>query len=153
MIQKIDELDRSILKILQDDAMIHLKQMAGLLNKSYSTIHGRIGRLKESGAIMKTMVCLDKKHVGIQTIGILYLNLKTYSPEGLAQLKKQLEEIKAVCVCVNTTGTNNIVVVIAAKNTEAFAEIERKICALDNVNRGSSQTLTDFIIPFRGIEL
>jgi len=55
----IDEIDKKILKILQEDSRTPFSRIAKMLNLSESTIHLRIKRLREEGIIRGFLVDID----------------------------------------------------------------------------------------------
>jgi len=60
----LDEIDKKILRLLQEDAHYTLKDIANKINLSLTPVHDRVKRLEKDGIIEKYVTLLDKKKLG-----------------------------------------------------------------------------------------
>ncbi|MEI7846824.1 MAG: Lrp/AsnC family transcriptional regulator [Chloroflexota bacterium] len=60
----IDETDKKILRLLQKDAHLTLKDIANEINLSLTPVHDRVKRLEKEGYIEKYATILNKKKLG-----------------------------------------------------------------------------------------
>lgn len=60
----LDETDKKILRILQQDAHCTLKDIANKINLSLTPVHDRVKRLEKEGIIEKYVSLLNKKKLG-----------------------------------------------------------------------------------------
>ena len=61
----LDELDMAILRLLQSNALITIKEISAAINLSMSPIHDRIKRLEQEGIIQKYVTLLDRKKLDL----------------------------------------------------------------------------------------
>lgn len=91
--EKYDDTDRQILKILQTDSTIPLESIATQLSVSVNTCWRRIRRLEENGIIRARVAICDPDKVGIgQTV---FVAVKT-SDHSSAWLKKFAKTVTAI---------------------------------------------------------
>lgn len=62
--RELDELDKQILKILQEDAETPYSQISAKLGISKAAVHKRLKELKKRGAIRKICAIVDPKMLG-----------------------------------------------------------------------------------------
>ena len=60
----IDETDKKILRLLQANAHLTLKDIANQINLSLTPVHDRVKRLEKEGVIDKYVTVLNKKKLG-----------------------------------------------------------------------------------------
>ncbi|MBP6182509.1 Lrp/AsnC family transcriptional regulator [Flavobacterium sp.] len=60
----LDETDKKILRLLQEDAHLTLKDIANQINLSLTPVHDRVKRLEKEGIIEKYVSILNKKKLG-----------------------------------------------------------------------------------------
>jgi DNA-binding Lrp family transcriptional regulator len=60
----LDETDKKILRLLQEDAHLTLKDIANQISLSLTPVHDRVKRLEKEGIIEKYVSILNKKKLG-----------------------------------------------------------------------------------------
>lgn len=150
MKHKLDELDKALLRMLQENADLPQKQIAAKLNRSVSTISERKKKLSKLGIIKKITAQLDRKLLGLETEGFLNLRLADYSEQTLKNFRLEVSGISEVRDCTGITGTNNIMVQIVTTDLTSFLKIERAIGTLKNVKEISNYINLESIISDRG---
>lgn len=147
---KFDELDKALLRMLQENADLPQKQIAAKLNRSVSTISERKKKLRKLGVIKKITAHLDRRLLGLETEGYLNLRLADYSEHTLKTFRLEVSEIKEVRDCISITGTNNIMIQIVTTDLTSFSRIERTIGTLKNVKEIRNYINLENIISDRG---
>ena len=150
MIQKINNTDTSILKMLQEDSSRSYKQIASLLHKSCTTITNRIRWLRENGFITRTVAVLNPKKLDLLIQAYIYLRLENYSDDALDPFKKEIAGIDGVCGCTNITGTLNIKLKVITHDTSSLAAIKRKVAGVKGVKEMSGYIVLDDLIAYSG---
>ncbi len=82
---KLDELDKKILALLQENARWTYKEIAQKINLSLTPVHDRIKRLESEGVIEKYVGILNKNKLG--------LGLTVYSQVTIIRQTKEVSEI------------------------------------------------------------
>jgi Lrp/AsnC family leucine-responsive transcriptional regulator len=149
---EFDELDKSILRLLQNDGRLSNKQIAATLNKSQTTIFGRIKKLKRFKAIIKTAAILNGELLGLTIEGYIYLKVLSYSSAQMELFKKNLLQIKGVCRCTSITGQRCLKIKVAVRDTDSFYQIRNAIATLQDVSVEDSYVELKDIIEERGFD-
>ena len=119
--QKLDRLDKQILKLIADDARIPFLEVARLCNVSGAAIHQRIQKLTAMGVLKGSQFIIDPEKTGYETCAFIGLNLK--NPESFDQVVEQLRQMPEVVECHYTTGNYDLFIKIYAKNNHHLLNI------------------------------
>ncbi len=92
MAVRLDEMDRKILRELQEDASQSLDEIARKVGSSKTPVWNRIRKLKDAGIIVKQTVILDPDAVGLGTC--FFVLIRTSEHEAAWQ-KKFLAALQA----------------------------------------------------------
>src|SRR4051812_17565317 len=87
---ELDQFDRRLLNLVQEDAGQTAERMAEQLGLSPSAIQRRLRRLREDGAILRTVAVIDPKAVGRPTFFVVSLQVERERPELIAHLREWL---------------------------------------------------------------
>lgn len=112
--QRLDRLDRQILKLIAEDARIPFLEVARACNVSGAAIHQRIQKLTSLGVIKGSQFIIDPEKVGYETCAYIGLNLK--NPETFDDAVDKLREMPEVVECHYTTGNYDLFIKVYALN-------------------------------------
>lgn len=141
---RIDNLDKSILRALMDNARTAYAELAKRFAVSPGTIHVRVEKMKQAGIIEGTRVQVNPKKLGYDVccfIGIILKSARDY-PVALAKLE-QLEE---VVEAYYTTGHYNVFIKIMTRSIDELQQVlVNKIQVIDEIQ--STETLISLQQP------
>ena len=80
---KIDKIDKKILKIIQDNAILPLSELAKKIEISKTPCWNRIKKMEELGIIKKRITILDNKKVNLPNIAFLSVHAPNHTEEWL----------------------------------------------------------------------
>ena len=143
-IQKLDKLDRQILRMIGEDARVPFLEVARVCNVSGAAIHQRIQKLTNLGIIKGSVFVMDPEKIGYETCAYIGLNLK--NPEDFDRLLEELKKIPEVTECHYTTGNFDMFIKIYARNNHHLLTIIHD--QLQPLGLSSSQTLISFYSAF-----
>ncbi|BAB65482.1 MULTISPECIES: Lrp/AsnC family transcriptional regulator [Sulfolobaceae] len=135
----LDDIDKKILKILQEDARTPFSKIAKMLNLSESTIHIRIKRLRENGIIKGFYVDVDPEKIGYNVVAFVLIKA---DPKKYEQILKKIYEFKEVYEIFDVTGEYYALLKVRVKSREELATILDKIGNMDGV----TSTYTMFVL-------
>ncbi len=118
--QKLDRLDRQILKLIAADARIPFLEVARECNVSGAAIHQRIQKLTNMGVLKGSQFLIDPEKVGYETCAFIGINLK--NPESFDEVVEKLKQIPEVVECHYTTGDYDLFIKIYAINNHHLLE-------------------------------
>ncbi len=119
--QKLDKLDKKILKLIAEDARIPFLEVARICNVSGAAIHQRIQKLTNMGILKGSQFIIDPEKIGYETCAYIGLNLK--NPESFDEVVTKLKEIPEVVECHYTTGNYDLFIKIFAINNHHLLNI------------------------------
>ena len=138
--EKLDNLDRQILKLIADDARIAFLEVARACNVSGAAIHQRIQKLTSMGILQGSPFVIDPEKIGYETCAYIGLNLK--NPESFDTVVEELKKIPEVVECHYTTGNYDMFIKLFAVNNHHLLTIIHD--KLQPLGLSSSQTLISF---------
>lgn len=119
--QKLDKLDKQILRMIAEDARVPFLEVARACNVSGAAIHQRIQKLTSMGIIKGSKFIIDPEKIGYETCAFIGLNLK--NPESFDEVLGKLKEIPEVVECHYTTGDFDMFIKIYAINNHHLLDI------------------------------
>ncbi|WP_224268630.1 Lrp/AsnC family transcriptional regulator [Haloprofundus salinisoli] len=134
---ELDDTDRAILRILQEDARTPFSEIARRIDMSSATVHDRVGRMENAGVIEGYHAKVDPKAAGYGTSALVGLRVEQgHEAEAL----ERLENLDAVKEIYLTTGEWDVMLRVFAHDTEGLRELMfDHIAAMDGFSR--SQTM------------
>ena len=142
--EKLDRLDKQILKLVAADARIPFLEVARVCDVSGAAIHQGIQKLTNIGILKGSQFLIDPEKVGYETCAFIGLNLK--NPEDFDQVLEELKKIPEVTECHYTTGNFDMFIKIYAQNNHHLLTIIHD--KLQPLGLSSSQTLISFHSAF-----
>jgi Lrp/AsnC family transcriptional regulator for asnA, asnC and gidA len=117
---ELDDTDRQILRILQEDARTPFSEIARRIDMSSATVHDRVGRLEEAGVIEGYHAKVDPKEVGLGTTALVGLRVDQGDERETLDRLFELENVREVYL---TTGEWDVMIRVYAKNNDALREL------------------------------
>jgi len=132
-----DSFDLKLLNAMQEDADRTAEQLAEIVALSPSAIARRLRRLREEGAIARTVALLSAELVDQRLRALVSLQLHDHAPAGgLADLRARLQELDEVQFCLEVSGSNDMVLLVASRDMAAFnAFADRELASSAVVRR------------------
>jgi DNA-binding Lrp family transcriptional regulator len=128
----LDEADRRMLALLQQDGRTGLAELAAAAGISQTSVRRRMAELQASG-VLYLDIDFDRKIFGLDTVAMLWLSV---SPSELERTGRDLADHPEVAFCCATTGPTNLHAVVICKSIPAFyTYLTTSISALDAVQQ------------------
>ena len=105
--EKIDETDLKILRILQKDSKKTTKEIAKILNLTSSPVYERIKRLEKQKLIKKYVALVDKKKLNIPITAICMVSLRYHHEGFIDKFDRQIKlakKKKSIVACLIEQG-------------------------------------------------
>lgn len=130
----LDRTDRRILEALQSDARLTLAELADRVALSPSPCWRRVQMLEQSGFITGYHARLDRRRIGLDVHGFVWLRMQNHTPRTAALFERQVVALPEVVSCQNLSGQHDYQLELVAADHDAFALLVReKIRALPGV--------------------
>lgn len=134
-----DHTDIAILKLLQADAKMTVKEIAEKVNLSTTPVHERIKRMEQQGVIKQYAALLDHQKVNKGMIVICYVSLKQHSKTAGAKFIKHIHELPEVIECYNISGEFDFMLKVVAANMNDYYDFHvNKLSQSENIGHVQS---------------
>ena len=118
----LDNLDRAILRELQEDASISNLNLSKKIGLSPSACLARTKNLVESGIIKKFATIVDEKKLGMEVLAFALVNLSPLNRETIHSFLKEINKFPQVQECYTLTGRHDYLLKIVAKDMESYRD-------------------------------
>ena len=118
---KIDKLDKKILRILSKNARIPFKDVAAECGVSRAAIHQRVQHLIDGNVIMGSGFEVNPKSLGYSTCTYVGINLERGSM--YKNVVEELQHIPEIVECHFTTGPYTMLVKLYARDNEPLLNL------------------------------
>ena len=121
--ERIDRVDRAILKKLQEDGRIANVDLAEAVSLSPSACLRRVKALERSGVIAGYRAEVDRVQAGLGLTAFLGLRVEGHSRETSRRIEQALLAIPAVVACYLISGTDDFMVEIAVPDLAGYEQL------------------------------
>jgi Lrp/AsnC family leucine-responsive transcriptional regulator len=129
-----DAKDMAILKLLQENARITVKEISEKVHLSTTPVHERIKRMEESGVIRQYVTLVDAEKVKKGLTVICYVSLRQHSKAAGTKFIKSVMEMNEVVACYNISGEFDFMLKIVAENMNTYYDFQvNKLGEVENV--------------------
>jgi len=129
---KIDDIDREILRMLQDNSRVAFKRIAEKVGVSEATIFVRVKNLKKKGVIKRFTAIVSPELLGKSLTAFVLINSE---PKKLESVLETLSGMDDVYEVYDVTGAYYVIAKIRTENRESLAKIIDRIGMIDGVTR------------------
>lgn len=135
----LDEIDKGLLKILQDNAKTPYSKISRQLGISEATVHLRIRKLLKQGVIKRFQAIVDPEKVGKDVVAIVAL---TVDPKKYENVLAKLKEMPDVYDIYDVTGEYYTILKIRVGSREELTKVLDEIGEIEGVE----STRTMFVL-------
>jgi DNA-binding Lrp family transcriptional regulator len=135
----LDKKDLEILKFLQQNARITVREIAEKVHLSTTPVHERIRRMEGSGVITKYVTLVNAAKVGKGLMVICYVSLKQHSKNAGAKFIKNILEMNEVLECLTISGEFDFLLKVIVENMDAYYDFHvNRLSEIENVGNVQS---------------
>ncbi len=117
---KLDDKDKKILEILQEEAMLPVRAIAEKISLSFTPTYGRIKSLEEQGVISKYVAKINPKEIGLGITAYCSLKLTDRSKEARCSFETALNDMPEIMEAVAYSGQSDYLLKIVATDIDAY---------------------------------
>ena len=144
IMEKIDELDRKILKIITQNARIPFRDVAEQCGVSRAAVHQRVQKMFDNGVITGSSYHVEPKSLGYQLC--VYIGITMEKASMYNNVIAELQQIREVVEAQYTLGAFGILIKVYARDNEHLLQLlNTKIQAIPGV--ADTTTLTALAQP------
>jgi Lrp/AsnC family transcriptional regulator len=125
--QKIDELDRKLLAILQMDSSVSLEEIALRTSMSTNTAWRRIKRLEETGVIVKRVALISPEALGLGMTVFVGIKTADHSDAWLEGFAKAVALMPEVVEFYRMSGETDYLVKLLVESIADYDRVYKKL--------------------------
>jgi Lrp/AsnC family leucine-responsive transcriptional regulator len=142
----LDDMDRKILNLLQEDARLTVQEIADRVGLSSSPCHRRMRQLEERGIILKTIAMVDQKAVGLPVSVFVSIKLERQKEKDLEKFARAISGWREVLECYLMTGPRDYLLRVVVADLAAYEQfLKQKLTRLDGISSIESSFALDQI--------
>jgi Lrp/AsnC family transcriptional regulator, leucine-responsive regulatory protein len=142
----LDEKDIEILRILQQDAKLTVREIGDRINLSATPTHERIKRLENEGVIRKYVALLNPKRIRKNILVICLVSLKSHDKKGAKKFIHAIQEFPEVIECYNISGESDFMLKVVSESMETFHRFYvNKLAEVKGIRQTKSSFVMDVI--------
>lgn len=122
----LDETDKRILRLLQQDAHYKLKDIANKINLSLTPVHDRVKRLEKEGIIEKYVTLLNKKKMGKHLTVYCQVTLIKQNYDISEVFNQAIMNMPEVVECNFISGNFDYLLKIVLEDMESYHHFHQK---------------------------
>ena len=135
----LDEKDMAILRLLQHNARITVKEISDKIHLSTTPVHERIKRMEEAGVIKQYATLVNHTKVKKGLMVICYVSLKQHNKSAGAKFIKMIQEMNEVIECYNISGEFDFMLKVMAENMDDYYNFHvNKLSEAENIGHVQS---------------
>jgi DNA-binding Lrp family transcriptional regulator len=116
----LDEKDFAILRLLQQNAKLTVREIAASIHLSPTPVHERIKRMEASGVIKQYATLIDHRKVKKGIMVICYISLKEHNHKTGLTFIDAVTGFKEVLECYNISGQFDFMLKIVSEDMETY---------------------------------
>ncbi len=135
----LDKTDLAILKLLQQNARVTIKEISEKVHLSTTPVHERIRRMEGNGVIKEYATIVNGAMVKRGLMVICYVSLKQHSKNAGAKFIKSILEMNEVIECLTISGEFDFMLKVVEENMDAYYDFHvNKLSEIENVGNVQS---------------
>ncbi|MDI9858999.1 MULTISPECIES: Lrp/AsnC family transcriptional regulator [Bacteroidota] len=132
--EAIDEIDKKILRILQQDAKVTTKEIANQLGLTISPVYERIRRLESVGYIKQYVAIVDKTLLDNPIMCICQVSMRYHNEEFIEKFEQAVQQLEEIHECYHMAGQVDFLLKIYIKSLDEYHDfVKYKLSKLENI--------------------
>lgn len=143
MSNALDDIDKKVLNLLQDNGRITNAQLAKEVGISPPPMLDRVRKLEKNGYIQKYVALVDPKKLDRGTMAFVSVSLRLHQKDAIQEFVNEIQKIPEVLECHHITGEEDYLLKVVIKDIEHYKQF-----LLDKLTQfdGISKIKTSFIM-------
>ncbi|BDH78856.1 MAG TPA: Lrp/AsnC family transcriptional regulator [Methanothermobacter sp.] len=141
-IVKIDEIDKKILHLLNEDGRMSYREISRKLGVSVGTVHNRVEKLMKNGVIKKFVPVIDHSKLGYKLTAIIGVRVKG---GVLRNWEERTAYHKNVLAIYDVTGEFDAILIGKFRDTSELDKFIKGLLKENDVQRTYTQTVLNIV--------
>lgn len=121
----LDEFDKSLLRLLQQNNRLTIDELSKEINLSQSAIQRRLTRFRDEKIIEADVSIVSQEVAGIGITCVVDVILNEGNSKAIDAFKKAMLKCPEVSLCFYVTGTYDFVLIVNTKDMSHFEDFQK----------------------------
>lgn len=137
---ELDETDKKILELLQQNARFTIKEIAARLHLSTTPIFDRMKRMERDGVIDRYVALIDPAKIGKTLFAYVHISLKEHDRENVEAFVAQVIQFQEVLECCHVTGEADFVLKVVMDDIDSYNQfVLDRLSVVANIGKVESR--------------
>lgn len=123
----LDEIDRKILALLQEDASLTVSEMSDRLGLSRTPVWQRIQKLQDAGVIRKRVAVLDQSKLNLGVTAFVQIKTSQHNMAWLETFSRAVDAIEEVVEFYRMSGETDYLLRIVVPDLAAYDRVYKRL--------------------------
>ena len=129
MVDKVDEIDCHILRLIQNDVSLSVDSVAERVNLSRNACWRRIKRLEEDGIIKSRVALVDPDKLGMGLSVIVMIRTNNHEPGWLAKFERAVSSLPEILGAHRMSGDLDYVLRVQVADVKDYDRFYQRLIA------------------------
>ena len=135
----LDQKDLAILKLLQHNARITVKEISDKVNLSTTPVYERIKWMEETGVIKQYATLVDPAKLNKHLMVIVYVSLKQHNKTAGSKFVKAINEMSEVLECYSISGEFDFMLKVLVEDMNVYYNFHvNRLSEIENIGNVQS---------------
>ena len=135
----LDHKDLAILRMLQHNARVTVKEISDKVHLSTTPVYERIKWLEATGVIREYVTLLDPAKLNKRLMVIAYVSLKQHNKTAGSKFVKAINEMNEVLECYSISGEFDFMLKVVVEDMNAYYDFHvNRLSELENIGNVQS---------------
>jgi len=135
---ELDQTDKKLLGLLEEDATMTIKQLAAHLNLTVTPVHERVKKLKKAGIIEAVQAKINRHKIGLSMMVICEVTMDSHTKESIQLFESEIAKLDEVKECLHVSGVHDYMLKVVLTDMDSYRDFIMnklsKIKGVVNVN-------------------
>jgi len=129
----LDQIDRDILNLIQDNCKTALSKLGEEVGLSAPSVVERLRRLESEGFIKGYHALLDARRLGIDITA--FIGVSVHTQVAIEGFEERMADVEDILECHHVTGEHSLLLKVKTRNTESLEQLIRIVRSIPGVAR------------------
>lgn len=132
--ETFDPIDKKILKVLQVDARLNTKQIAGKIGLTVTPTYERLKKIEQSGVVKEYVALLDREKIGKTIVAFINVSLQLHSKPLINVFERAIVKVPEVMECFHVAGNFDYLLKVVVKDMNSYQNfLSNKLATIENI--------------------
>ena len=135
----LDQKDVAILKLLQHNARVTIKEISDKVNLSTTPVYERIKWMEEAGVIRQYATLVDPAKLNKHLMVIVYVSLRQHNKTAGSKFVKAINEMTEVLECYSISGEFDFMLKVVVEDMNVYYDFHvNRLSEIENIGNVQS---------------